>query len=813
MESNSQLQEQMQSQKISEVSLSKIPFEQRWKFMEADLRACDVSKENLDKFFADYYTAVYFIATDYSASAYTLRAFNDYAQKVFAQRRDDSKGVPVYVPMLGALLGKCDALNNAQEFNKLLNDNSATFQVLLPGFPQYSKGLTDDAMVRALFKLTECDYRYFWCGLTTGVLEMLFHTGYRPRVVSKTLVRERFLESYGVEDPLSAMALIPLEVKELTRRVCTNLAKFVNDGTPNSTPVPDVATKGQAATSNDGADEGDDFDEDDADEGTDGKGKVPGRKKSGRGRNTLVFIPSVRTPPIFKSVIDMLDVQLKLAHLPELTKPQRDLLSLYMALRLEVWNLPIICENKYEQLKLQNSEASFEYLKDIDVKMLQDEDLGHFDPQALLHYHDPRECFGNCIYDTLNDFIMPLTSPPESPAYAYEQQLKEAVEKALVYPQSCIKLNFREPQLSTQKAFVHETWYLWSIDGLGFGNREYKGKTPFQGWKSVFCRTISYSSMDEVKQGLADTAENFKRLRTRFFEEHEDEILAMQEYDDHPVDVVTMLVDNLLDNYSLGVMVGPKGSVPGYVQTSLPVANGKGLGYFDGANIIPPDMHRDVEITEYYLCSMHPNLQAMVQMIESLGPKEMIFDFYEHMHPAKMKDMHTKTHENYTEIDQLRNIVQTEMRILHSRQAATGEVMPMQLVRSMMQRDMYYTLDSFILFGWIYHYILEIEENHKREDAEEAAELERKAKEKAEAAANAAADQDSDDESYDKASKGSSAKAKGAKGKSGKNKSGVVSDESAYEDADEDADESEENISYDEEAFEKEMDNFASDDL
>lgn len=775
MESNSQLQQQ--EQQISEVQMSRLPLQERWKYIEADLIACELNDNDIDQYFADYYTALYFLFKDQSASAYYCRALNDLYAIPLAERSEDSKGVPFMVVLLCGLLGKYCGYRSSLDIADYLKENAATLQVLLPGFPKYSELLGSSELNRVLGLVNETDVRNLMESMIDSVLDLLFHVNYRPQIFTRDMAKNRFLECYGLEDPVSSIGLIPLDVRETVRRYVRHLHRADN-GSFSNIDLSDEdasfnqdsssATKSKRSKSSKHLESADlkAKSEDTAlDLGADGQSNaktalssaVTAKRRTqvrGRALNSAsandnsdqAAKPQVN--PFFKTVLDMLDVQLQTAHLPRLTQKQRDKVLTYAAMRFEVWNEPILCENTAAQVALQNAESSFKYLKELDPKLLADEE--NFDPRLVLHYHDPRQAFGNCIYDTLNDFIMPLVCDKKHPAYKYEVDLRDKIESAIANDDPCIKISFREPQTNSLDFFVQETWYLFSLSNLGFTRREYSGKTPVQGWNSVICRTINYVSRSDLKQSLSATAEQFNEIRTEFFERNS-ELLEGNNSKRNPDDVVSILRDNMLDNYSLGIIAGPKGSVAGFVQTSLPKKQGDGFGLYDGMYIVEPKSTRKQELTGYYVSSLQPNLKSMIKILGALGPKDMIWDFYSHVHKDKMDDIEGLLPlDNLAKFDYLRKFMLSEMRYLHQRQTGVSSgdnQVSISVLRDVMVRDVYYLIDSFVFISTMFHYAYEIGINQEKALAQ--AEAERKARLAAKAQADADAAKEADEQDGD----------------------------------------------------------------
>lgn len=667
-QSNSNLP--VQNQVMSEVELSKIPLEKRWQYIEAELRANGLDEKDetkLNQYFADYYTALYYIFKDKSAGAYMVRALLDTSQPILDERRNDSQSIPLFDVMLSCFLGKSSGAGSFAELRNYLKANAAVLQVMLPGYALKPKFQSCEFYRRVLNKVNYTDMLYLLNGMCHSAFELLMRTEYKPRFFNKKLAAERFLESYGVEDPLGSLYLAKVDIKDTLRRFSRYLK------------------------------------EDSMIESDSGAAKTI---KVDRRRREPYVQTRTNAVPVVQNLLDMLALQLQVNGLPALTYEQQQLTAMYILMRLEVWPTPILCENRPEQAQLQGQESSFAYLKELESSFFENMDL--FSPAQLLHYHDPREVFGNCIYDTLNDFVMPLNAQEEHPAFADEQTIKAAVHKAIEKDTPCLKLEFRKPQEMGDE-FEHEIWYGYSLESLDLGLLEYHGKQPMQGWKMVLCRTYYTVTKADAKESLSLTAERFKQVRTHFFEDQAEELMSNQMYQSQELDVVSVLKEHLLDNYSLGVLVGTRGTMPGLVRIWSPHEENEGMSLVDGQYLDMPQLYPSSKQNEVYLTTLPCEMDSLLQLLCLSDFGEKIQDFYHHVHAKQVLEQNNALlSEQYQEFDGLRNLMMAILRNLHTRQNNDNSQVPIHIIKDLMQMDFYYQLDGVVLTALLYDMTLQL---------------------------------------------------------------------------------------------------------
>lgn len=647
-----------------------MPLEKRWQYIEAELKANGLDEKDeakLNQYFADYYTALYYVFKDKSAGAYMVRALLDTSKPILEERRNDSQSIPLFDVLLSCFLGKSSGAGSFAELRNYLKANAAVLQVMLPGYTLKPKFLSCEFYRRVLNKVNYTDMLYLLNGMCHSAFELLMRTDYKPRFFNKKLAAERFLESYGVEDPLGSLYLAKVDIKDTLRRFSRYLK------------------------------------EDSLIESDSGSAKTI---KVDRRRREPYVQARTNAVPVVQNLLDMLALQLHANGLPALTYEQQQLTAMYILMRLEVWPNPILCENRTEQAQLQVQESTFAYLKELDSSFFENMDL--FSPAQLLHYHDPREVFGNCIYDKLNEFVMPLNAQEEHPAFADEQKIKSAVRKAIEKEIPCLKLEFRKPQEMGEE-FEHEIWYGYSLDSLDLGLFEYHGKQPLQGWNMVLCRTYHTATKTDAKESLSLTAERFKQVRTHFFEDQAEELMSNQMYQSQELDVVSVLKDNLLDNYSLGVIVDTRGTMPGLVRLWSPYEDDGRMSLVEGKYLDMPQLNPSSKMDEVYLTTLPYEIDSLLQLLCLSDFGEKIQEFYHHVHAKQFLEQHNAMlSEQYQEFDGLRNLMMAILRNLHTRQSDDNSQVPIHIIKDLMQMDFYYQLDGVVLTALLYDMTLQL---------------------------------------------------------------------------------------------------------
>lgn len=656
-QSNSNVQELNKG--ISAVELAKIPLEKRWRFIEDDLKAngfADIDEASkLDIQFSNYCIALYYMYKEQCASACALRALHDFYQPILQKRRSDSEGMSLMATMLSSFFAKCAGINTYLEFSNYLKENFSSLHVLIPSYPLLSTLSSPEIFERMNANIGRSDMVYLLNGLRYVTADILMRTEYRPRLITRALAAERFLESYGIEDPFGALNLAQVDVKDMLRRI----SRYVKDEVIEES-----------------------FDED--------------------GQETIRINPVESRPiPFVQSMIEMLSVHLKRNGLPDLNFEQRSLFGLYLLSCVEVWGTPILCENTVENIRKQESVGNFDFLRDLDKDFF--EDPKKFNPEKLISYHDPREVFGNCVYDTLNDFVMPMNATKDHPAYKDEQHIRKVTLDAVAKNKPSVTLHFRVPQ-PMGDTFEHEIWNLYSLEELGLADKEYHGRQPMQGWKMVWCRSFYESEKSAAKTAVSSTAEHFKGLRTKFFEQHSEDVLKTYvTYPGQELDVVKVLKDNFLDNYSLGILVGARGTMPGFVKT-YDLKPESGISYLiNGQHLRLPLINPSKREPEIYLCSMPCNFESLVRLLSMFDFGKQIVDFYHHRHPERFEEIDiTKEQNLFQEFEELRGMMFLILRLLHSRQSESGGQVGLHFIKSVMHSDLYYQIDGSVLTALVY---------------------------------------------------------------------------------------------------------------
>lgn len=675
---------------------------QRWQAIEADLKANGITEDDkLNRYFSDYYTALYFLTKEQSPSGYMLRALYDSATPILAQRRTDAESVPYFVLLLSSFIGKGVGTKNFLEVSAYLREQNVLLQTLLPGYPLCSNEIKPDTFGRVLSHTHLSDLLYGLSGWSQITYDLLMHTGYKPHVFSKSLARDRFFENYCIDDPYGSLTIARVDGRDVLFRV-KEMAIQEGVGMPsillNGVEVSAICRSHKKKLSP----------EEKARRAEEIAAKI---KKSGRAQRRD-YAPVVRSnaTPIIGTLLDLISLQLKKHDLPELTFYQKHLTAYYLLWRMEIWQKPLVCENYANQVKLQEQETNFEYLKELDASFFTEPDK--FDPAKLFHYHDPREIFGNCIYDTLNDFLMPIGSESEKehPAYADEQAIKKAVLKAIAKDTPCMKVHFRAPQPLSDDC-EHEVWYFYSLKDLKLGNREYHGKQPLQGWSTVLCRTYYSCSKANAKAALSDTAENFKQARTVFFEENARDLDYLRDpYTDGEIDLVSVLKENFLDNYSMGIIVGSQGTMPGFVQTTWLNDNGK-YEVVNGQHLSLPTERKESKEPEIYLCSLPYEELSFINLLSLSDFGSQIFDFYTHVHEERIFDLrYAAVSDDYQEFDNLRKLMQNILRILHNRQSDSTNQVQLSSIRDLINVDLIYHFDAIVLVALLYNFAFGVTE-------------------------------------------------------------------------------------------------------
>lgn len=654
---------QPQENGISDVQLSNVPLEQRWRYIEQDLIDCGLSDKALDQYFSDYYTALYYMLEDQSAAAQFFRAIYDLSKPILDKRPEGCQGCPLFIFMMVTFLARGQGGHQFADVARYMRKHAATLQVMLPSFPHYSKLFSPKFFARVMDLISESEGKYMLSGMSKSVFDLLLHTEYRAHGFNKNQAKDRFFENYNLIDAMGSLAVVQVDIKELLRRY----SRFLGRSAPEE-EEPEVA---------------------------DGETEV----------ENVSLEQNLPKEAFADTLLDMLDMQLKNANLPTLTEAQRQLTFFYAMFEICAWDGPIMCENTKELALAQEEAAKFDYLKQLDPKMF--ESAEQFDPSLLLQYRDPHLLFGNCIYDKLNDFIMPLVFDEEHPAYDDEYEIRQAMEAAIEHNKPCVRMDYRFPQ-PDQDTYEQYSFYLYSLEDLNLQNLEYHGKIPFQGWQSVLCVRKSTVSKTEVKGAFAQTAERFKEVRAKFFEEHAAELQSDMDGDDEPIDVVSVLNENHLDNYSLGIMLAPRGCMPGYVRTSvLDPESPEGFKYLNGEHVIVPEGVCDHKGTSYYLLSMKPSFSTLLELLSLTGNEEMFNKFFAHCNANLMAEMKEScANKDFHEFDFLKNTMQSQLRILHSKQVSSGSLLPVRNIRDMFINDVYYLLDGFVLLAVVFDFIV-----------------------------------------------------------------------------------------------------------